>query len=425
MSSQNQIKCTNCGTLIDINDALSHQLEEQYKSKFTAQIQIEKKRFQEQLNQLEQEKKQLDEWKEQQQKIMDEQVNAKIKSQRSLLENELKKKLGEEQAERISAYEKELEEKAEQLKNMNKAAAENAKLKRDMEAMQVKMELELQQKLTDQINQEKDRIRKEEDERNELVIRELKLKLEEQEKLTNEMRRKQQQGSMQMQGEVQELAIEDWLKDEFPHDAIQEIKKGERGADCLQVVNSAFRQNCGSIYYESKRTKEFQSSWIEKFKEDIRQKGANIGVLVSDNYPKGMDRLGLYEGIWICSFAEFKGLSLVLRDSIIRLSEVTASNENRGDKMVMLYDFLTGNEFRLQVEAIVEGFTEMQKDLVKEKRAIEGAWKKREKQIQKVLLNTNYMYQSVRGIAGAAIAPIQLLELSEPDTEAQENEEAD
>jgi hypothetical protein len=124
-----------------------------------------------------------------------------------------------------------------------------------------------------------------------------------------------------------------------------------------------------------------------------------------------MDRMGLKDGVWICSFEEFKGLCLVLRESIIQISGAVASQENRGDKMAMLYDYLTSNEFKLQIEAIVEGFSQMSTDLESEKRAMMGIWKKREKQIQKVLLNTSFMYSSIKGIAGNAVQPIKMLEL--------------
>jgi hypothetical protein len=216
---------------------------------------------------------------------------------------------------------------------------------------------------------------------------------------------------MQLQGEVQELAIEEWLFAQFPLDTIEEIKKGARGGDCVQTVNTRTRQNCGTIYYESKRTKDFQPSWIEKFKTDIREKGANIGVLVTDAMPAGMDRMGLKEGIWICNYEEFKGLCKVLRESIVQLDTALSSQENKGDKMSLLYDFLTSNTFKLQIEAIVEGFTQMQSDLESEKRAMQRIWKSREKQIEKVINNTIDFYGSVKGIAGNAIGEIKALEL--------------
>jgi hypothetical protein len=229
------------------------------------------------------------------------------------------------------------------------------------------------------------------------------------------MKRKQEQGSMQLQGEVQELAIEEWLAANFPLDSIEEIKKGARGGDCIQTVNTRTSQNCGTIYYESKRTKDFQPSWIEKFKSDIRIKGANIGVLVTEVLPSDMDRMGLKEGIWICTYDEFKGLCKVLRESIVQVSNALASQENKGDKMVILYDYLTSNTFHMQIEAIVEGFTQMKIDLDSEKRSMQKSWKMREKQIEKVIDNTIDMYGSIKGIAGSAIQDIKQLDMPYTD----------
>ena len=290
--------------------------------------------------------------------------------------------------------------------------AEIFKLSREKEEMKAILEAEAQKKLNDEILREREKIRKQENEKNELKFKELLKQLEDQKRLTEEMKRKQEQGSMQLQGEVQELAIEEWLAQSFPLDTINEIKKGVRGADCLQIVNTREIQNCGSIYYESKRTKDFQNSWIEKFKNDIREKKANTGVLITEVMPSDMDRMGMKEGIWICTFNEFKGLSAVLRHSIIQFSTILKSQENKGDKMEMLYDFLTGNEFRMRIEGIVEGFTQMQEELSKEKRAMMNIWSKREKQIEKVIENTISMYGSIKGIAGNAIQNIQALELT-------------
>ncbi len=277
------------------------------------------------------------------------------------------------------------------------------------------IEAEAQKVLNEKLIEEKEKIRKSEQNKNELTVKELEKKLDDQKKLMDEMQRKHEQGSMQMQGEVQELIIEEWLANNFPLDIIEEVKKGARGADCLQIVNTRTKQNCGTIYYESKRTKDFQKSWIEKFKEDIREKGANIGVLVTDAMPADMERVGLKDGIWICTFEEFKGLCFVLRESIIQISNALVSQENKSDKMGMLYDFLTSNEFKLQIEAIVEGFTQMKDDLESEKRAMQRIWKSREKQIEKVVTNTVNMYGSIKGIAGKAIGTVQALELPEGD----------
>ena len=227
------------------------------------------------------------------------------------------------------------------------------------------------------------------------------------------MKRKQEQGSMQLQGEVQELAIEEWLMAQFPLDTIEEVKKGARGGDCIHIVNTRTRQNCGKIYYESKRTKDFKSGWIDKFKADMREKGADVGVLVTEAMPAGFERMGIMDGVWVCCYEEFKGLCTVLRETVIQLNTAISSQENKGDKMQMLYDFLTSTTFRMQVEAIVEGFSSMKSALDSEKRSMQRIWKEREKQIDKVITSTIDMYGSIKGIAGNAVQSVKALELSE------------
>jgi len=255
------------------------------------------------------------------------------------------------------------------------------------------------------------------DDEYELKIKELEESRDAALRSLKEAVRKGTMGSSQTKGATQERAIASWLRSNFPLDDINEIGIGKRGADCVHKVNSKTIQNCGIIYYESKRTKGFKKGWIDKFKSDIRNLGATIGVLVTDSLPPGMERMGLLDGIYICTYLEFKGLCCVLRQNIVQLNQVISSQENKGDKMVMIYDFLVGNKFRDSMEAIVASFVQMQKDLDTERISITGHWKKRETQIQKVLDNTSFMYNHIQGITGNAIQPIDLLELPEESDE--------
>lgn len=417
MNNSTQIKCPKCGTSIDVQDILAHQLEDEIKQKYQSQIAEEKKKYEAGQEKLNKEKLEFELKKKQQNELFQERVEKKLKEEKKAIEEKLTSKIAEEQSEQFQVLQKELNEKSEQIKELNRTKAEIERLKREKDELKEAAEAEAQKNLNETLLTEKEKIRKAEEEKSEFKFRELQKQLEDQKKLTEEMKRKQEQGSMQMQGEVQELAIEEWLATQFPLDTITEIKKGARGADCIQIVNTRSRQNCGTIYYESKRTKDFQPGWIEKFKADMREKGADIGVLVTEAMPSDLDRMGIKDGVWICTYEEFKGLCAVLRESIVQLSTAIVSQENKGDKMNMLYDFLTSNEFRLQIEAIVEGFTQMKSDLEKEKRSMQGHWKRREKQIDKVVLNTNFLYNSIKGIAGNAIQPVRALELPESDDE--------
>lgn len=411
MAEQSSIICPNCGTPIDVNDVLKHQLEDSIRKEFQQKANAQTRELELKNEQFEKAKADFEAKKKQENELFAERLEREKKTAEKEITEKLKTKLEEENKDRLTLMEKELSEKSEKLRELNKMTGEIAKLQREKLEMKEAIEAEAQKQLNATLVLERDKIRKQEEEKNELKIKEYQKQSDDQKKLIEEMKRKQEQGSMQLQGEVMELAIEEWLANNFPLDSIDEVKKGANGADCLQIVNTRELQNCGSIYYESKRTKAFQPAWIEKFKNDIRRKRANIGVLVTEVMPAGMDRMGMRDGIWICTYEEFKGLSAVLRQSLIQVSQAVQAQENKGDKMSMLYDFLTSNEFRLQIEGIVEGFTQMQGDLDAEKRAMQRIWKQREKQIEKVVHNTLGMYGSIRGIAGNAVQTVRALEL--------------
>jgi hypothetical protein len=423
MAEQSSIICPNCGTPIDVNDVLKHQLEDSIRKEFQQKANAQTRELELKNEQFEKAKSDFEAKKKQENELFAERLEREKKTAEKEITEKLKTKLEEENKDRLTLMEKELSEKSEKLRELNKMTGEVAKLQREKLEMKETIEAEAQKQLNATLVLERDKIRKQEEEKNELKIKEYQKQSDDQKKLIEEMKRKQEQGSMQLQGEVMELAIEEWLANNFPLDSIDEVKKGANGADCLQIVNTRELQNCGSIYYESKRTKAFQPAWIEKFKNDIRLKRANIGVLVTEVMPVGMDRMGMRDGIWICTYEEFKGLSAVLRQSLIQVSQAVQAQENKGDKMSMLYDFLTSNEFRLQIEGIVEGFTQMQGDLDAEKRAMQRIWKQREKQIEKVVHNTLGMYGSIRGIAGNAVQTVRALELDFIEEEKEDPKE--
>lgn len=408
---QTTINCPECDTEIDVNDILYHQVDEQLKKQYQEDLKAEKFKYESQASKLEQQRQLLEMEKQQQQETIAAQVREVMIKKEADLRVKIKKAAEEEQRGALMSLKEELDEKSSKIKELNQTTIELEKIKREKNELENKVKAEAEKKINQTVAEEREKIQKEESAKNELKNKELQKQLEDQKRLMEEMQRKHEQGSMQMQGEVQELAIEEWLAVQFPLDTIQEIKKGERGADCLQIVHTRHRQNCGSIYYESKRTKTFQPAWIEKFKADIQERNATIGVLVTEVMPPDMDRPGLKSGVWICSFDDFKSICTVLRQSVVQLSSAVVSQENKGDKMGMLYDFLTSNEFQMQMEAIVEGFTQMKSDLDAEQRAMRSIWKKREKQIEKVLLNTTGMHGSIKGIAGNAVQSIPALEL--------------
>ncbi len=409
--NQNTITCPKCGTQIDIQQNLYEKLEIQIKKELENQVNEHRKKYKAALDSLKEKEKILKD----QEQTLNEQVEKKtkelLKDEKEKLRKSLKEQLAKEQASQLALMQKELEEKSEKVKELHQSKAKILQLQREKEELASSIKLETEKKMYQLLQKEKEKIEKTIIDQNELKLKEKDAQMEQIKRQLEEMKRKAEQGSQQMQGEVQELAIESWLSSQYPLDTIEEIKKGARGADCIQIVNTREIQNCGTLYYESKRTKDFQPSWIDKFKTDIREKGADIGILVTSTLPKGMKRMGQKDGIWICTYEEFKALSAILREQIIHVSRALQSQENRSDKMGLLYKYLTSNEFKMQIEAIVEGFTQMQLDLQKEKNAMARIWKQREKQISKVLDNTTNMYGSIRGIAGNAIGTIPALEL--------------
>lgn len=425
--SQNTINCPNCGTNIDVNNLVFHQLQEKanqdaenkYQNKLKEienkkyEFEEIKKNYDKERELIQSEKEKLQKEKADSQSKIDEAVKNQVKIRESQLEKEVIDKVKTEFSEQLKSQQEELDKKSAELKEFHKLQADIARLEREKNEMKEKLDAENQIQLNQKLSENAERIRKEEQIKNEMINLDKDKQIADLKKSIEESSKKANQGSMQAQGEVQELAIENYLKNQYPFDQINEVKKGASGADCVQIVRNERGIECGAIYYESKRTKAFAGDWIEKFKNDMRNANIRLGVLVTEVMPKEMERMGLKDGVWICNFEEFKGLSAVLRQYLIDLNYATAAQENKGDKMNMLYDFLTGNEFRSQIEAIVEGFSQMKTDLDKEKNAMNNIWKKREKQIEKVLENTTSMYGSIKGIAGNAIQPIKTLELGD------------
>ncbi|WP_415406666.1 DUF2130 domain-containing protein [Sulfurovum sp. CS9] len=430
--SNTTIKCPNCGTEIDIDEIFYHQIEEKYKQKNLAEqkklrdeVESKRKEYKQAFDDLKAKELSMQEQKEKFDEELKRATKEQLKLERQKLHDELKKELVEEQSESLSLLQKELEEKSKQVQELNASKAMIEKLKREKDEVSSAAKVEAQKALSEELRLEKEKLVKQAHEDKELLIKqvleanELKLKAKD-EQITQMKRdiesakRKAEQGSMQIQGEALELAIESWLSTQFPFDTVDEVKKGAFGADCVQTIHTRELQNCGVICYESKNTKSWSDGWITKLKQDMLKVNADLGVLVTSVLPNGMERMGFVDGIWVCSLDEFKGSVSLLRESLIRVHKTVQREENKSDKMTLLYNYMTGNEFSMQMKAIVDGFMKMQEELEKEKRSLMASWKRREKTIDGVLMNTTEMYGALQGIAGSsAIVHIDALELPE------------
>jgi len=404
-----EVKCPSCGHSFPLEEAIGKEYEQELRDKMIA---WQKKKDEEFLRKEEDFKVQ--------QKALSLKYEQQLAQEKINLEEAVRKSIAVDFENKLNFLENTNKENQEKLKLAGQKELEFLKKEQELKTRAEEMEIEIQRKMQTERNQIVEQIKKQEIEKNQLKetehqlrIKEFEKQLEDQKKLVDEMRRKAEQGSMQLQGEVQELILEEVLRVTFPFDQIGEVGKGVRGADCIQVVRNKFGQDCGKIIYESKRTKDFANDWIDKLKKDMRKEGVDIAVIVTQCYPKGMSCFGERDGVWICSFEEVKAVAYVLRDGILRLYNSSKSQENRGDKMHMLYDYLTGTEFSEQWKAIREGYMSMRLSIHRERDAMEKMWKMREKQLDKVLLNASSIKGSIEGIAGADTISLSLTDEDE------------
>lgn len=395
-----EIKCPNCNHSFPIEEVMA----EEYKQDLREQMTAFKKK---QTEELEKKTAEFEQQKKQQELAFEQKLaQEKAALQTSMAEN-LRKTISADFENKLKMLDETNKENEEKLKLARSKEIEFLKKEQEIKTREAELELSVQRKLQEQREELVQQVRKQELEKNtlketehQLRVKELEKQLDDQKKLAEEMKRKAEQGSMQLQGEVQELILEELLRNTFPFDLIEEVGKGVRGADCVHIVRNQFGQECGKIIYESKRTKDFSMEWIEKLKKDMRSMGVDVAVIVTQAYPKGMDYFGERDGVWICSFDEVKAVSYILRDGILKLFNVAKSQENKGDKMHMLYDYLNSNEFSEQWKAIREGFMSMKLSIQRERDAMERLWKSREKQLEKVLLNAAHIRGSIEGISG-------------------------
>lgn len=405
----NKINCPACGHDFHAEEVITKHLAKDFEQKLKEKEQSMQAEFAARLITLEHREKEF----EQKKKLENELFNDRVEKERIKITQTLKNEQEKESQLKLSSLESQLKDKEKHLEKLMKASIENEELKRKLDSVKTQTELQMQEQLTAEVSKARIEIQGDEQRRSELRQKEMEKQLEDQKKLIETLQRKATQGSMQLQGEVQELAIEEYLKESFPFDEISEVRKGARGADCIQRVHTRNMANAGLIYYESKRTKDFQAGWVDKLKEDMRTLGADIGVLITQTMPKDMNHMGEKNGVWICSFDEYKALIPVLRHGLIQVASALNTQENKTDKLNLLYTYLTGNDFKMQVESIVEGFHQMRDDLQREKLAMNKIWSQREKNIDKVMMNMAQFYGNVKGIAGASIPTIGILELPE------------
>lgn len=396
----NKLTCPNCGTEIDVNHVLYSKIEEDLKLKYQDEATKNERVYISKLKELSEKEEQF---KSKSQDI-DIQIKSQVENQLKIesikIESDLKKKIEDENSLLIESKNKEIQEKAEKLKDFTKTQIEFEKLKIEKDQLKEELELEHQKKLNEILQEERTKIKRTAEEEHRLQLLDHEKMVNDLKKQLDDMKSKTELGSQQRQGEVQELEIENILTNQFPFDIIDEIKKGQRGGDCIQSVRTNYGVDCGKIYYESKRTKDFANPWINKLKEDNLEVKADILVIVTQAMPDEEKKYLFRDGVWICQFNEIRWFSRVLRQGLIDMQSIAVTQHNKDAKMEMLYNYLTSREFKGQLETIIDGFGSLRNAHEDEKK----------KQFDRILDNAIGFYGSLRGIAGNSIPVIQSLE---------------
>ena len=417
-----KIQCPNCGHNFDVEQALAGKLEAQLQAEFekktAAQAEIfrakreeQEARNKKQRDELEKAQAEFERKREKENELFKEKLNKRLEQESVRIDKEKQ----EQYEQQMKALQADVEKRKAENRELKQQELDLLKRENELKERQEELRLELEKKMLERQQKIEEKARAKEREAMLLKEKEWEKKLDDQKKLIDEMKRKAEQGSMQMQGEVQELALEELLGLTYPFDRIDEVIKGARGADCIQTVVNERQQECGSIIYESKRTKNFSNDWINKLKQDQVQSKADIAVIVTETFPKGMQRFDKIDGVWVCGFHEVKSLSLALRETLVKMHTVKSVEENKGDKMELLYNYLTSNEFVQNINRIVENYDGMMSQLNTEKKAMMRMWKQREKQIWVTQENIASLFGSIKGIAGNALSTSAVLELPEYD----------
>lgn len=344
---------------------------------------------------------------------IDQLVTDQVNAQQAKLKADLEKKVRGDYAVEVDGLRKELDEKQVKLNKAKELELEIERIKREQKEREDAIKLKYEKELTTERGKIEVAVVEREAERNEMKIAERDKQLSDLRKQLDEMKRKAEQGSMQTQGEVQELALEELLTDLFKFDSIQEVPKGQNGADTIHVVRTQYGKECGIIAYESKRTKNFSEGWITKLKDDMREHGANHGILVTEAMPKDMPTFGLRNGVWICTFKEVAGLSAAIRQICITEAGIKASEVNRTEKIQALYNYLMSREFKQRVEAIIETAAEMRENIDKQRKSMLTSWKKQENAVDQMSFLMTDIVGSIDGISGNALGPVRGLQLEE------------
>jgi hypothetical protein len=423
-----KIECPHCHKFFKLNETLAAPLVEETRRKFQREFEEKEEEFEErriafdvEQKATEKSRKAIEREREalaKQQEHMDEQVAERVEEQRAAIAKEeakkAKLKFDEKLAERDeekAELEEQIKEKETKLAEARKQEAEFRRKERELDDKLKAADIEVEKRLTEALGPEREKAKRAADDEYHLKLEEEREKNRVLLQQLEEAKRRAEQGSQQLQGEVQELDLEKRLQEFFRRDTFEEVAKGQRGADILHRIMGDAGQHCGAILWESKNTLNWEPKWLDKLKQDQRLVKADLAVIVTKAMPQGIDSFREMDGVWVTTPALAVPLGAALRVGVVESFMARRASEGQQDKMAILYQYLTGPQFRQRVEAIRDAFTVMQADLGAERTAFERMWAKRQKQIDRVMVSTVGMYGDLEGIAGKSMPEIEGLEL--------------
>ncbi|MBX3442151.1 MAG: DUF2130 domain-containing protein [Planctomyces sp.] len=348
---------------------------------------------------------------------IDEQIAERLKSERAAIAAEEAKRARvllatdlESKAKELADLQEVLRSRDEKLAEAQKAQADLIRKQRELDDATREMELTVEKRVQESLLAVREKAKLEAEEQLKLKVAEKEETITAMQRQIEELKRKAEQGSQQLQGEVQEIELEALVRGAFPMDVIAPVPKGELGGDLLQKVIGPAAQECGTMLWESKRTKNWSDGWLPKLRNDQRAAKAEVAIIVSQCLPKDVDTFALVDGVWVTSPQCAIPVAIALRHWLIEIACARQAGEGQQTKMELVYQYLTGPRFRHRIEAIVEKFTDMHDDLDRERKTMTKLWAKREEQIRCVVESTAGMYGDLQGIAGRTLKEIDGLD---------------
>lgn len=408
------ITCPNCQTVIPLTESLAGPLVEQTREQFRLQLAAKDRVLSEARDEMAAEKARLEAERE----GLDATIAARLDAEREKIAIEETARARRQieldlqgRDRQVAELEAVLKARDETLAKSQAVEVELLRKQRELEDKSREMDLTVERKVGEAVEAVRAKARLDAEESLTLKVKERDTQIASMQQTIEELKRKAEQGSQQLQGEAQELVLEEALRARFPFDAVEPVAKGEFGGDVLQRVFNPGGQACGAILWESKRTKAWSDGWLTKLKGDQRAAGADLALIVSEALPRDITTFGLVDGVWVTGASCAMAVAVALRESLILMSGVRTASEGQATKSALMYDYLTGPRFRHRVEAIVERFTEMQEDLARERRTMTRLWARREQQIHAVVDSTSGLYGDLQGIAGRSMLDIEALEM--------------